>query len=237
MVWVKKKHFRNAHNGKLKEEVSTTLRHIVQIFGLVNFAMCYLRTNRARWYYLLKFLRRRTGQPLDSPAYLWSHLRTALPIWIAEILNAPPYIYPRHDIGETSTFSDACPDGLGGVIIHSSGHFDVIARPTTAQEKRLPINTLETIAARWVLQHVPHGPSPISMFIDNTSAIAWTKGRVPRDYCAAQIAENLQDLPTYHRVVSVLYIPSALNLAERPSRNPWSFQGARTQTIAEPMRR
>ena len=178
------------HNGILKVEHSTTIRHILQIFGLVNFAVCHLHTNRARWYHLLKFLRRRTGRHLDGAANLWAHLTTALPLWIAEILNAPPYVYPQDNAGETLTFSDACPDGLGGVLVHPSGDFNIIARPTTEAEKRLPINTLETIAARWVLEHVPQGTSPIKMFIDNTSAIALTKGRVPRGFTAAKIAED-----------------------------------------------
>jgi len=36
------------HNGILKAEHSTTIRHILQIFGIANFAACYLHTNRAR---------------------------------------------------------------------------------------------------------------------------------------------------------------------------------------------
>ena len=167
---------------------------------------------------MLKFLRRRINKPLDALAKLWQVLRRAIPRWAIELATQQPHkITTATKI--TSVFSDACPTGLAGVIVLPDGRFFVVARATSKAEQRLSINLLETLAARWVLSQISDDQAEnIHLFIDNTTAIAWTTNAVPRSYLAAKMAEELRGLPIYQKITSFSYIRSEDNLADGPSR-------------------
>ena len=111
-----------------------------------------------------------------------------------------------------SLFSDASLSGWGGVLYTEDGTHIAAAR--WPKYLTLHINVLEVMAAANSLRDLCAPSCPVALYLDSTVAIGCITLGVSRNL----LTNNLVGYISKFRVVSVEYVPSALNPADGPSR-------------------
>lgn len=183
-------------------------------------------------YYVYKFIRRKARlvaskwATMETEVQVWPSITQSWTTWLRELAQADrrttrhTFARPR---GVTVTaFSDASDVGLGSIIFWPDGRISSWARPYTRPPPH--INIAELWAARDTLRAIAQHAEErglrvetIVLYVDNTTASAWLKAGTSRTYLAAQL---LCELPQILRGchLEVLYVPSAAQLADGPSR-------------------
>ena len=148
------------------------IRTAISIFGLCVFASTVAALPLAPYYYVYKYIRRRSQQISTgsrSPAgdaCIWPAIVSTWQTWIDRLIVAVRLSTPQP---ESVIVSDASKSGWGAIWFHD-GIISYVADVWTAQEQLWPICELEALAAYRGLLRMEVGPQPILLAIDNTTA-------------------------------------------------------------------
>lgn len=201
---------------------------MLQIIGILTYASSILQTPRGRYYYALKYMRRRAQQntQLAQPARVWPSIIPTIANWATELLHMPPIRYHPGPTEKWEIFTDSSTDGFGWIAMGAMGQTRVVASrwPPTNDEH---INIKETLTVLSALNGLEHewdqlgriGITPeITVRIDNTSALYCLKKTTSKSYKlnAAVLAVTLHKYFRY--IVDVQYVKSEDNIADEPSR-------------------
>lgn len=228
---------------------STTLGHVLSVFGHCVWAamatgdLCD-EPDKPTLYWIFKFVKRAYSRALSSNradfmnhnTVIWPSIRAPWDRWLtklAETSFTPPSLPNQSELSKRLVviYSDASLKGWGVVILFNNTIKNFCGKWTPA-ESNMPINRLElkavVISQRLVEEVIARdgqecisASSPITAihYIDNTSAICHARSRRAPGFVANLIASAMRHSSTgYHAVYQ--YVPSALNLADGPSRIP-----------------
>lgn len=200
----------------------------MSLFGKLIYANIVNGLNMADFYYPLKFLRRRIGQPLDHPAHIWP---STIECWQAlvnkQIVAGPRVCKAQEAAAGALLFTDASTQGMGGILV-TGDRIHVTARSWSSRERRLHINILEAAALAFSLSSFVQKLETVETLkirVDNTSLLANIQRNKcpPRSFIFAQRIRDIQESPHWGKVVECDYIASAKNPADWLSRLPVGF--------------
>ena len=236
------KHLRKAAEAKKDlHSPNLSVRRVCEILGLLFYTSTVLRVNLAKYYFPLKWYRRvahdfergsRGGRPfgLDTLVRPWASIVTSFDGWFNTILTNTPV---THELGEPTVtlFCDASKTGCGGILIDgvmpsyrqygeamSAGEFSELWDDTDAEKS---ISLLETRAAAKTIRYFSEflRGKTVKVFIDNTSLL----GALGKTYSKSfalndELIELIHEMEKSGATFTCEYVPSASNLADRPSR-------------------
>ena len=236
------KHLRKAAEAKQDlHNRNLSVRRVCEILGLLFYTSTVLRVNLASYYFPLKWYRRiahdfergsRGGRPfgLDTLVRPWPSIVTSFDGWFNTILKNTPV---KHELAEPTVtlFCDASKTGCGGILIDgvmpsyrqygeamSAGEFSEIWDDTDSEKS---ISLLETRAAAKTIRYFSdflYGKT-VKVFIDNTSLLgAWGKTYSKSFALNGELLELIEEMEKSGATFTCEYVPSASNLADRPSR-------------------
>ena len=197
--------------------------------------------NLASYYFPLKWYRRiahdfergsRGGRPfgLDTLVRPWPSIVTSFDGWFNTILKNTPV---KHELAEPTVtlFCDASKTGCGGILIDgvmpsyrqygeamSAGEFSEIWDDTDSEKS---ISLLETRAAAKTIRYFSdflYGKT-VKVFIDNTSLLGALGKTYSKSFALnGELLELIEEMEKSGATFTCEYVPSASNLADRPSR-------------------
>lgn len=189
-----------------------------QMFGLVMWGAQVLRLNLSNFFYVFKFFARqaRAGTLEKDRVTLWRAAFHQLRDWTKLLVANTPRIADA-SFPSFVVYTDACPSGWGAVyFLHGNKFF---ANGRFAAEA--PIHELEeraVLAALLLLQRfdVPH---TCELFIDNTVALTALLKTRSKNFHLNRVVQDIHRVVREKNIVlSPVYVPSELNLADGPSR-------------------
>lgn len=206
---------------------STTLLvvDVLAIFGQTIWACTVTGFNLGKIYHIVKFIRRISRKAMNEKVTIWPSI---VQLWI-QVLTAMKTMKFRHAPNSNSKatmFTDACESGWG-VVIFGLGNrpIRIAAGRWSASEAAFSINVLELKAFQIGTRIIAAEKNPneilsLHAFIDNTSARSWAARRRAPRWMANQVATTLHDELASANILlrSLDYVPSAYNLADKPSR-------------------
>ncbi len=210
-----------------------TVGDVEAMVGRLMHASAILALNPARWYWLLKMVRRKLSQlnrglcDRRSAANLPPIALHDLREW-TELAknNVPRQMFPKKKTsGRMVLFTDSSADGWGAVLIDTRTAAAQVAGGRwmhTARHNISPAEvravTLGIQAFATQLQQKLRG-GKLLVLVDNTSAVASiTKGRSTSEAMNAEVRRMTDLLHIVDLEVSVQWVPTAYNLADGPSR-------------------
>jgi len=236
------KHLRKAADAKADLHSRTlTVRRVCEIMGLLFYTSTVLRLDLAKFYFPLKWYRRlahdfergsRGGSPfgLDTPVRPWASIATSFDGWFNRVLANTPVTHETPDPTVT-LFCDASKTGCGAIFIDgvmpsyrqygeamSAGEFSEIWDDDDAAKS---ISLLETRAAAKAIRYFSEflrGKS-VRVFIDNTSLLGALGKTYSKSFALnGELLELIEEMEKSGGTFTCEYVPSASNLADRPSR-------------------
>lgn len=222
-----------AAKSEIRENHQFPFLDILAFFGVcffVTFALQYQRKHEL--YMLIKFARRCARSHFYENKTMfpvWPSIIASWHRWIDSLLDLK--FVPRHAPRNNKlivAFSDASSAGWGTVIL-TDEQYKVRAGTFKTSSLALSINVKETIALRNAVQSVislaeqdeSNATFDVDLFVDNTSAISWAKKGRSSSFIANSVIGEMRELFNVCqrvRLRSIQYVPSALNLADEPSR-------------------
>ena len=207
----------------------TTLRRALQWFGKV-MGLCRIHPEfLAQSFFLLKFYRRlcnkvQQGAYLDNEITIWPSLAPSVQR-LQQALGARRVVHLR-DNTEQTTFvaSDASDYGFGFSLVRSDTVFHW-GRPWSSHERSLHINEKELLAVLLTLRVInPEDSEHFLWILDNTTALATSC----RGYSATKslndiMASVFREFPHFVQRTRFLWVESAANPSDGPSRGTFSF--------------
>ena len=235
-VQLSEKSRRKLTDAHTKMQFTTTLkwREWQSIFGLCVFASNVLLLDRAKRYWVYKFMRRKSytlvpetvqGNPQEAFVKLWPSIIDNWEGWLQEILCSRPRLIAPRGKKMFTLVTDASLSGWGAILYGPDGEH-VAAGPWEPAQTTWPINLLELIAVRRALEMFASllKDDEIALIVDNTTVIAqMTHGRSNRWRYNVQLLAIKQCLLRAKSFISsVNYIKSEKNPADFWSRLLWS---------------
>lgn len=210
-----------AWQTELQKSEDWSMRTVTALLGLLQWCASILDMHVHEYYYVYKFLRRRSSHLIDSPAHLWKDAKNGLERFLYNALKAdkrrtvplpglesnPPII----------AYTDACLTGWG-VVIFCGAEVSVFAGAFYETED---IQVLEARALYRLLAILPQMDTltKIVVFCDNTSVVAATTKSRSNNFCVNNILRNCESvLATKNWCAHIRWIPTAENLADEASR-------------------
>ena len=205
-----------------------TLAKTLSIFGVLMHASRVLGIKLAEYYYILKFMRRRTGNPLKSEAHLWLSTYPLWRQWINALIEmSPRKIHKEYDNDpqEMILYSDASDKGWGVVIIRGA-HVAVVAGEWFGHVRKWHINAKELLAAIKALTAAcndlampPTKETPMTLRIDNTSAMGAMLKGWSRSFQLNVLTKSVTEIvETFKLRLTIEWVSTHENLADGPSR-------------------
>jgi hypothetical protein len=131
---------------------TTSMQHMMELFGLIFHLSTILRPPIATYYHILKWYRKRTAEfargdvtPNDS-SRVWPSTHKQLAGWIAFLMANTPVARPVASPDNTHLFTDASDAGWGSYLMLPSGVVLIAAASWTALEASRNINEREAMA-------------------------------------------------------------------------------------------
>jgi hypothetical protein len=205
-----------------------SMRKILSYFGIITFASMVLLLPRAKYYTLLKYMRRRASQatPLDSAANIWPTALNTLKRWCTDILTRQTLTtIPRHDntLQHWHVFTDASNHGYGSVILTPTETI-IDAGKWTAAESDAHINIKEAAALLRAAKLTNASATSrritptITYHVDNTSVIGAVRNTTSRSFELNDMVDKLNAELNITRTGDIEYVESSRNIADLPSR-------------------
>ena len=208
-----------------------SLRGFLKILGLLMWCKPHTPVPLTRFYYALKFVRRRCHYAkrwaLDAPCRPWEVARQAIHEWLNALLSAAPREHHKSSSSPWTLITDASLEGFGVIAIHDDRVAMILAGEYARKEH---IAILELRAVKYGIDNLvlllshrntpSDTPTEVNLIVDNTSVI----GRLRRGYCAAYAANNvidqiLQTTRTNNMILKqIQYCKSEYNAADWWSR-------------------
>lgn len=195
---------------------TSTLREVLQAFGRLIYVGTLLNYDPSRLFYIYKFLGARYGWILDGPAHVWPCTFPTWEVWADTCklnewtLHQPP---THHSAQNLVVFSDASDSGWGMFVGTSPP--TVRGEAWDVSQRSWHINVKEAFAAlkavEWCRSFL--WARPITLFTDNTVVIGALARRRSPSFALNNAIKDFK-----REGVTVLYVPSASNLADAPSR-------------------
>ena len=198
-----------------------TLREVVQIFGILQYAAMVHLADRFDYYYLFKFLRKRAAArtKLDGPSEIWSDAYVALLRWLAQAITAEPYIVGRGTPPDQLLFVDAGPRGWAGIFVGPEQPLKITCG-VWGRTANLFIAVREALALQWALRALNKSLGYqlfVRAYVDNTTVLhSWTRRRSTHFLVNQVMSWTAQLRRCIH---SVAYISTKVNPADPLSRN------------------
>ena len=207
-----------------------TVADLEEVFGKLQWASVVLQAPVARYYFAIKFVRRRLSAlakgdiKVTHPCRLWQLARRDFSAWFDFlILNAP--VHPRRQVGveQFVLFADASQAGWGAVLAClSTGEIMSVGALFTEDEASANkfINEKEALALAHALGHFADRlrGAALAICVDNTSLRgALRKGRSNAFPLNAQVAAVLAGLALVGDV-TIRWVDTHSNPADSPSR-------------------
>jgi hypothetical protein len=177
-----------------------------------------------QYFYIFKFLKRRLASGLcKGPARPWQSTKATWLLWIQTLRFAPPrMLRPPCIVSRKRTvlFSDASKSGWGGFFIDDAKSA-IVADSWNESAHKKPIFILEAWAVRNVLWHFRTriANTHVTVFVDNTTVLSACRKRRSTAFILNEICAWLEDFKADFNIsVELLYVNSADNLADAPSR-------------------
>lgn len=196
------------------------------LFGQTVWATTVTGFSLGKLYYVIKFIRRIQTQPLHAYVHVWPSI---IALWTDALTVMTTLIYQRAANPSTSAtmYTDASESGWGIVIVdYAPRPIRIFGGRWSSSEAKLHINTLELRAVRIGLRILSQLKSPfesiaLQLFVDNTTARAWTRRGRAKQWQANQLAVHLCEHASSNgiQLASVDYVRSHQNLADGPSRS------------------
>ena len=199
-----------------------SMRDMLRIFGILQYAATVSGTNRALYYTLYKFMRRRAAAAwaLDDDAEVWPCTRHLWLDWVARELKRHQQQWfieaPLHG----DLYTDACGTGLGAIIFWNDGSTSVLARPLVDHELRAHINVKEAMAVDFALSSIvpPQEHFTLSLFVDNTSVLYTAEKGRSRSFELNLWILRIGQLAISKRIICYTYVNTSVNPADYWSR-------------------
>ena len=210
----------------LMDDPMVSLRTAMSCTSLLIYSSCATDTNRADFYWIFKFLRRRTEQPLDDPAQVWPSIKSMWRIWATLELTKPPRVWagPAAPLKTGIMYTDASLSGWGAVIFHGDGRMSIRAGPWSADDLATcpSINCLEAKAVKYAFDTMRLDEGEVfNLFVDNTSVLHRLAFGTSKSFSLNAILGQLHQYRA--RILSTAWVPSAQNIADKWSR---MFEGS-----------
>ena len=198
-----------------------SIHTVIRLFGLLNFSTDVLGLYKPSKYYILKFLRRRLGAPLDSAAKPWTIVISLFQSWIVEALQQKPRVIREPQQPQWIVYTDASDYGWGVyAICGETGRVWIHAGSFSTNVRTMHINVKEMFALLFGLKLLDSKMTEhwtCAVYVDNTTVVHTLDKSSSRAFMlnvlVDAIKRNFDDI-----IVSVAWIPSHLNLADKPSR-------------------
>ena len=214
----------------------TSIKHMMELFGLMFHLTTILRPPLATYYHILKWYRKRTAEYARGDAFMsdsariWPSTLKQLKEWTSFLQANTPVGRPIATPGDKHLFTDASNVGWGAYLILPSGTVRIAAASWTPLELSRNINEREAMAVDNALRAFADYITSDSfhLHIDNTSVI-WglAKGRSNRWNMNTRVTEILATLKLHNATCAIHYVNTRENPADDPSRNPWRYAHAR----------
>jgi hypothetical protein len=195
------------------------------IFGNTVWASAVTGYSLGKLFYVIKFIRRIQPKPLHDYVNVWPCITDMWADALTHMMNLENRFTPPGN-AKVYMYTDASETGWGVVIVgYTSRAIRVFAGRWSSQEAALHINVLELRAIRIGLRILAQLKSDVErielqLFVDNTTARAWTlKGRA-KQWQANELANHVRDHASRNGILiaSVDYVRSHQNPADDPSR-------------------
>jgi hypothetical protein len=215
-----------------------TMRQLVSSWGVLTHASQISGSTRGKYYYFLKFLRRRAHErwALDAPGNFWPSLGDLPATWAQDELRSQ-----RRDFKcltdeaarrsqHITVFSDATLQGYGITVFFPDGTQSVVAGRWTVhdgppcehineREARAVLRALDVVQSEFRRRRsLGDSAVGISLFVDNTSVIFCLGKTSSRSFFLNNIICRIRDHPQWASVVRVEYVRSQENPADWLSR-------------------
>ena len=227
--WAMPKTLAKLNRSLLAFQSTTSMQHMMELFGLIFHLSTILRPPIATYYHILKWYRKRTAEfargdvtPNDS-SRVWPSTHKQLAGWIAFLMANTPVARPVASPDNTHLFTDASDAGWGSYLMLPSGVVLIAAASWTALEASRNINEREAMAVDNALKAFSNllmGTS-FHLHIDNTSVI-WglAKGHSKKWNMNTRVAEVMATLKRHDATCALHYVSTRDNPADGPSRYP-----------------
>ena len=217
-----------------------TNERVFVIFGLLIWASAVARAPMHKYYYAIKFIRRRMSNvrsgkaALSDYAAVWSAARPQFVEWFDFLKrNKPTKPKIEQDSVDKVLFTDASKSGCGGVLFSvDTAEIEFHAETWSEAEKKQHINELELLALRRMLVHWANrlDATQLRIMVDNTTAKAALLNGRSGSYHINQEVSSIDDLLAKCASTTIHYIKSEDNPADAPSRGTTTdFGQARLQ--------
>lgn len=201
------------------DDCQVTIRQTMSLFGRLVYASSVLQIGKHSYYWTYKFLRRRVGELLDSPAHLWKAVRDQLKDWALKcLMNIPRKVFSQTTM-ITRLFTDASNSGFGAVGFRSDGKVVICAGRFGNEDLREHINVKEAIAVTNGIRELDLDPV-IDLTIDNTSVEYTLRKGYSRSFRLNTEIGRIKRIAQLkkHRIQDIHRISSSENPADGLSR-------------------
>ena len=209
------------------ERDEATVDEYTSLFARCVWCSSILAIDRAQWYYVYKFARRRLSGEQDHRRQIkvWPSIKALWKKWTDIILSAAPRrIDDTNPISHT-IYTDASLSGFGGVIFGRGDEPDIVIAGTWGKCSD-HINVLEMRAVREVLARWENaGPATVKLYVDNTSVLGQLRRGAARNFKANEELVRIRRIASRKNIeiVEIAYVLSLENPADSPSRANRTF--------------
>lgn len=228
-----------SHKGKItawREEILTWYTKltpfvcITQVIGFLNFASQVLAIPRGDFYYCFKYMRGMAAKNthMQENVMVWKSVVNQLVQWCDTCISTPPrHIWACKPRIVTTIFTDACPSGYGIIIIPPIGPITTTGGKFWNDERIEILETRAILYAICMLHQAPiQAEAPqetshmISLFVDNTSAIAICKRNYSSNFTLNMLGTKIRNCATTkgYDSLEITYIHTSINPSDPLSR-------------------
>lgn len=204
------------------EWTNQTMRDVLSVLGLLMWAAGVHKQLLAPYYYLFKFIRRRSHFGLDQQAHVWPTTIQVIRNWIRDIFKSQqsPRIIanPCSPTAAWTAFTDSCLTGYGIILISPCQDITVIAGRWDYVED---IAILECRCVFMLAKLIPRQSTftNIEIHIDNTSTLGAIKKSRSANFFLNNLSFNITTLLTSKNwLCRYFYVNTKQNLADATSR-------------------
>ena len=206
-----------------------SVRNMTALFGMLFHLSPIVGSKLSKRYHPLKYYRRKMSAlqhglvKLDDPASLWHCINNGMTEWCDSIFANTPTSHTPSSVAEANLFTDASDAGWGAYYIDPTGDVHIVAGSWSARDRSRSINEREAMAVANALDAFKQDLVGVffNLHIDNSSILHGVR----KGYSAVyNINERIKEVHNILRDITckftVCYVPSAMNLADDPSRRP-----------------
>lgn len=218
-----------------------TVRQVLGVFGTLVYASAVTTLPRGRYFYAVKFMRRRAAEqrPLAAAAEVWPSTHGIFRQWARDILQQPAATIRKNTNDRWELFTDASDTGHGLVLLGNLGQTFVsggvwsdkmFPRHINIKEAAALLMALELVPTLWDTHTLQSRPE-IIVRVDNTSVVWSARNMASKSFLLNRYVTRITQHPIWVLVKEIQYVKSEANIADLPSRlaqetqrthKPWS---------------